>query len=226
MKIQRIGVIIVSLFTASLAQAQYSWNGPGEMGPYFRAGVGPTIFQDSELRGFSVFGTQAPNSSVHYDVGFAFDGAIGFNFDKYVGLDFETGYIRGRMNDVPGYFAHGSTMSNVPFLANLTLSFPLPHSNVVPYVGAGAGGAASIFDAHDFTYSGGSQPFIDGSASDGVFAGQLFAGVRFMLDPHVSLGVGYKFFATGDPSFSGNGVSARFQGVRTHSILVTFQANF
>lgn len=226
MKIQRVVIVIISLFTASLAHAQYYWFGPPGAGPYLRAGIGPTIFQDSELKGFSVFGTTAPSAPMTYDVGMTIDGALGWAFNKYISLDGDFGYVWGRMNSVQNYFANGSTMGNVPFLANLTVSLPIPHTNIVPYIGGGAGGSDSIFDAHNFTYNGGGQPYIDGSASDTVFAYQAFAGVRFMLDPSLSLGIGYQFFATGNPTFSGNGVSAEFQGVRTHSILFTIQANF
>jgi opacity protein-like surface antigen len=230
MKIQRIVIVIVSLFTASLAHAQYYWFGPPGAGPYFRAGIGPTIFQDSELKGFNVFGNTGPSAPVSYDVGVAFNGAVGWAFNQYVGIDFDTGYIWGRMNSVQNYQANGSTMGNVPFMGNLTLSLPIPHTNIVPYIGGGAGGADSIFNAHNFQDNALGSPgqgyYVDGSASDVVFAWQAFAGVRFMLNPSLSLGLGYDFFFTGNPTFSGGGASTEFQGVRTHSILLTLQANF
>jgi len=236
MKIQRVVIaIIVSLFTASLAHAQYYWAGPPGAGPYFRVGVGPTIFQDSELKGFTIAGTGSGSpGQVNYDVGVSGDAAFGWAFNRYVGLDFETGYTWGRMNSVQNYAANGSTMGNVPFLANLTLSLPIPHSNIIPYIGGGVGGADSIFDAHNFTDANPAdgamyQEYAWGSESDVVFAYQAFAGVRFMLDPNVSLGIGYQFFATGNPTFSyppSPNLNMEFQGVRTHSIMLTLQAYF
>jgi opacity protein-like surface antigen len=237
MKIQRVVIVIISLFTASIAHAQYYWLGPPGAGPYFRAGIGPTIFQDSELKGYSfssapgIAGFTGPTGTVKYDVGVSGDAAFGWAFNRYVGVDFETGYTWGRMDSVQNYNANGSTMGNVPFLGNLTLSLPIPHTNIVPYVGGGVGGADSIFDAHNFSPASVSVPgdTLQGSESDVVFACQAFAGVRFMLDPNISLGIGYRFFATGNPTFSyppSPNLNAEFQGVRTHSIMLTLQANF
>jgi opacity protein-like surface antigen len=237
MKIQRVVIVIVSLFTASLAHAQYYWYGPPGAGPYFRAGVGPTIFQDSELKGYSFAsgpggpGYTGPTGKVSYDVGVSGGAAFGFAFNRYVGLDFQTGYTWGRMDSVQNYAANGSTMGNIPFLGNLTLSLPIPRTNIVPYIGGGAGGADSIFDAHTF-YPVSAPAQINtlyGSQSDVVFAWQAFAGVRFMLDPNISVGIGYQYFATGNPTFSyppSPNLNAEFQGVRTHTIMFTLQANF
>ena len=228
MKIRPIVIAIVSLFTTSLAQAQYLWNLPNGMGPYFRAGVGPAFFQDGNLRGWSV--GPGPSGKVSYDVGASGDAAIGFAFNRYVGLDFQTGYTWARINSVQNYTANNSSMANVPFLANVTLSLPIRHSNIIPYVGAGAGGSDSVFDAHSFSDTSGNS--INDNEDDVVFAWQAFAGVRFMLNPNISMGVRYDFFMTGNSSFTyplsgpAPNVNVEFEGVRTHSIMITLQANF
>lgn len=236
MKIDKTVIVIFSLFTASLAHAQYYWYGPPGMGPYFRADIGPTIFQNSELKGYTdtPIGLNGPSGKVNYDVGVSGGAAFGFAFDRYVSLDFQTGYTWGRMNSVQNYSQNGSTMGNVPFLGNLTLSLPIPHTNIVPYVGGGIGGSDSILDAHNFYPLAigpgpGNENAIYGSRDDVVFAWQAFAGVRFMLNPNISLGVGYGFFATGNPTFSyppEPNLNTEFQGVRTHTIMLTLQANF
>jgi opacity protein-like surface antigen len=252
MKKQRIAIVIASLFTASLAQAQY-FNGPpgpppsvsdgspwpAGVGPYFRADIGPTFFQNSELKGYSyasdpsvgVVGYSGPSGKVSYDVGVSGDAAFGWAFNRYVALGFETGYVWGRMDSVENYVANGSTMGNVPFLANLTLSLAIPHSNIVPYIGGGIGGADSIFDAHTFfpISAPSSINTLYGSQNDVVFAWQASAGVRFQISPGLYLGVGYQYFATGNPTFSYPpypNLDAEFQGVRTHTILFTLQASF
>lgn len=242
MKIQRIIiVVVVSLFSASLAQAQYYWFGPPGAGPYFRAGVGPSFFQDSMIKSYSsppapsvgYAGINGPSGTVKYDVGVAAAFGFGWAFDKYVSLGFDTGYTWARMESVQNYFANNSSMGNVPFVVNLTLSMPIPHSNVVPYIGAGVGGSESIFDADNFApvSSPISANTIQGSQSDLVFACQFTAGVRFKLNPNISVGVGYEFLGTGNPTFSYPGfqlpnLNTEFKGVRTHSVLFTFQANF
>ncbi|MGB7769505.1 MAG: hypothetical protein WBN22_11715, partial [Verrucomicrobiia bacterium] len=93
----------------------------------------------------------------------------------------------------------------------------------VPYIGAGVGGADVVFDTDQFGPS--SSDYVFGSENDVVFAGQVFAGLRFQLNPNISLDLGYKYFATGDPTFSypnehspGN-FDVGFRGARTHSIL-------
>jgi opacity protein-like surface antigen len=232
MKIQKIAIILSICFGVSLARAQYYWYWPPGAGPYFRFGAGPTIFQDGTLKSYTggnnppVNGAQ--NQTVHYDVGVAADGAFGWAFNQYVGLDFESGYIWGRINNIPNYDANGSTIANVPFLGNLTLSLPIPHTNIIPYLGGGAGGAVTTFDAHSFSDAAQTQTLY-GEESDTVFAYQAFAGVRFLLTPNFSLGLGYKYFATGNPTFSyppGPNVNASFSGVHTHSIMFTLQYNF
>ena len=238
MKIRQIVIAIVSLLTVSVAQAQYLWDSlPPGMGPYLRFGMGPAFFQDSNLKGFSYpagSGNPAltgPTGKVRYDVGASGNFAIGFTFNQYVGLDFQTGYTWARMDSVQNYNVNGSSMGNVPFLANLTLSLPIPHTKIIPYVGGGIGGSDSVFDAHDFTepVSGTS---IFNNEDDVVFAWQAFAGVRLVLNPRISLGVGYDFFMTGNPTFNyplsspPTNLNVEFEGVRTHSIMFTLQANF
>lgn len=233
MKMQKITGIIVPVFClgVSVAEAEYYWVLPEGAGPYFRTGIGPSFFQNGALREFSLEGAppfSAQNQTVNYDTGVALSGAVGFAFDKYFGLDFETGYIWARIDNIPGYNAYDSSMGNVPLLVNATFSLPIPHTNIVPYLGVGAGGAVSVFDAHRFSDQAQTETAF-GSDSDAVFAYQAFAGVRFLLTPNISLGVGYKYFVTGNPSFSyppEPNLDIAFKGVRTHSVLFTAQWDF
>ena len=89
-------------------------------------------------------------SKVDYDTGLAFDAAFGWAFNRYVALDFETGFIGAEINNVPGYLSDNSRIYNVPFLVNATLSYPIPRTNIIPYVGAGVGGADMVFDTDNF----------------------------------------------------------------------------
>jgi opacity protein-like surface antigen len=201
---------------------------PPGAGPYFRGGVGPSFFQSGTLKGYTISpGFAGPsNQRVSYDTGVALDIAGGYAFDKYFGLDFETGYIWAQFDNIQNYQVNDSSIGNVPLLVNGTLSLPIPHTPIVPYIGGGVGGAISELDSHHFTGNG---EFAEGTESDAVFAYQAFAGLRFMLGSHVSLGVGYKYFATGNPTFDyppGPDLDISFKGVRTHSVLLTLQVNF
>lgn len=228
-------VIGLSLcFGASLVEAQqpqYYWTFPEGAGPYFRLGAGPSFFQNGTLREFAFEGSapfSAQNQPVKFDTGVAFGAAMGYAFDQYFSLDFETGYIWARINHIPGYIVNDSSIGNVPLLVNATVSLPIPHTNIVPYIGGGAGGAITEFDADSFSDSAQTVTAF-GTDSDAVFAYQAFAGVRFLITPNFSLGLGYKYFATGNPAFSyppSPNLDIGFHGVHTHSVMATLQWNF
>jgi opacity protein-like surface antigen len=233
MKYRSTAGVIAGLFClgAVVAQAQYYAYLPEGAGPTFRLGIGPSFFEDGKLTQFSGPGipTTGPvPSTVNYDTGLAFDAALGWAFNQYAALDFETGFIGAKINNVPGYSSDNSRLYNVPFMVNATLSYPIPHTNIVPYVGAGVGGADMVFDTDNFTQNS-SGIFVSGSENDVVFAGQLFAGVRFQLARHLALDLGYKYFATDDPTFSyppSPNLDVGFKGARTHSVLFGLTFDF
>jgi len=197
-------------------------------GPYFRADVGPSFFQDGRLNKFG----GSTRSDVEFETGFAVDAAVGYAFNKYLAADFEFGFVGADIESVPGFFVNDNTLLyNAPFLANVTLSYPIPRTIVTPYIGAGVGGSVTVFDTDGF---GNSTDAVFGDDSDVVFAWQAFAGLRFDLNKQVSLGVGYKYFNTEDSSFSypplfpgtGPDFGVGFDGVHSHSVLFTFQMKF
>jgi opacity protein-like surface antigen len=205
-----------------MAQAQDYADLPPDAGPIFRMGLGPSFFQDGQLTQFG-----GPVSSpMDFQTGVAFDGAFGWAFNRYVALDFESGYIEAEINNVPGYISDNSHLYNVPLLANVTLSCPIPHTPLIPYVGAGVGGADVVFDTDQFGPN--TSNFVTGGESDFVFAGQAFAGLRFRLSRNFSLDLGYKYFATDDPTFTypPDNFNVGFKGARTHSVLFTLMWKF
>ena len=193
-------------------------------------GLGPSFYQNGVLKQFTSQGFSGPaNQPVSYNTGIAFSAAMGYAFNKYFGLDFETGYQEAGINNIPGYFSNNSYISNVPLLVNGTFSLPIPHTILVPYIGAGGGGSISVFYADSFGNQGINNATAFGSESEAVYAYQAFAGLNFKISRNISLGLGYKYFATGDPTFSyppGPNLNISFKGVRTHSVLFTFQCNF
>jgi len=216
------GIVAFSLcLGAGLAQAQYQL--PEGAGFYFRTGFGPSFFQNGELTRFG----GPVSSTVEYDTGVAFDTAVGYAFNKYIATDFEVGVIGAEIKGVqaPNFFSSDSYIYNVPFLANVTLSYPIPRSIVTPYIGAGVGGASVDFNTDGF---GNNNDVVYGDENDVVFAWQAYAGLRFQLNPRMTLGLGYKFFMTDDPSFNfpPDNFTMGFKGVRTHSILFTFEWKF
>ena len=220
------GIATLSLCLAAVgAQAQYYYDQPEGSGLYVRAAAGPSFFQDGRLTKFGTFGAPA-SSAVDYRTGLAGDAAVGWAFNRYLSIDGETGFVGAKIDNVPGYFSDDTRVYNVPFLANLTLSYPIPHTILVPYIGGGAGGADTIFDTHGF---GNGIDTVYGRENDVVFAWQAFAGLRFRIMPNLSLGIGYKYFTTQDTSYSyppSPNFDVGFRGVQTHSALVTFEWKF
>lgn len=213
-----MGIAALSLcLGAAVAQAQYRYYSyfPPDEGFIFRLGIGPSFWQDGQ---FTQFGGPV-SSTVNYDTGLTFDAALGWAFNQYLAVDFETGFIGADIKGVPGYYSNNSSIYNVPFLVNFTLSYPIPHTFLVPYVGAGVGGADVVFDTDFFGPS--SNNYVTGSEDDVVFAGQVFAGVRFKLNPNMALDLGYKYFSTGDPTFTypPDNFNVGFNGAQTHSVL-------
>ncbi len=216
------GVACLALgFGITATQAQTYSTLPEGAGPYFRADVGPSFFEDGKITQFGV----PTSSSVKYKAGLTADAAIGYAFNKYIATDFEMGLSSAEIKDAPGYLSSNTHVYNVPFLVNVTLSCPIPHSVIVPYIGAGMGGSEAVFETDNF-FNGADG--VVGNESDTVFAWQAFAGLRFKLSDTTSLGIGYKYFATEDPAFTypPDSFSVGVQGVRAHSVLFTLQVSF
>ena len=212
---------------AVAADAQQYYTLPEGAGGICRFELGPSVIQDGRL---TTFGGPA-SSKVEYDVGFASSAAFGYAFNHYIATDFEFGWIGTTIHSVEGYFLGDTWLDNLPFMVNLTLSLPIPRTIVVPYIGGGVGGSWTMFYTDGF---GDGSVAVYGDDSDTVFAWQAFAGLRFKLSEEMSLGIGYKYFVTQDPSFSfppfypgsGPNFPMRFDGIRAHSVSLSFQVKF
>jgi opacity protein-like surface antigen len=199
-----------------------------DAGPYLKFELGPTFAEDGEVTKFSGGGA---GSRIDYYTGFDFDAAIGFAFNKYISTEFEFGWNGNEVHSAQFLAEEDSFLYSVPFLANLVLQAPLPlgRGNLVPYIGAGAGGSTTIFDTDGF--SNGAITLV-GSSSDVVFTYQAFAGVRYDINEQMSAGLGYKYFAGEDSTFEYEGlfgdpdVDLGISGVRAHMVLFQFNWRF
>ena len=199
---------------------------PPSAGPYASFEAGPTFYQDGQLKNFG-----GPASGpVHYDVGASAAVSLGYAFNRYVAAGIELGVNATTINNIPGYTLSDAQFYNLPFLANLTFSYPIPHSLITPYIGGGVGGSESVFNP-SFMADNHFINNVSGEEDDVVFAWEVYAGLRFQLNPNMTLGIGYKYFGTGNPNFSyptypPPDITVGFRGVETHSLLATFTWRF
>ena len=249
---QKVSVVVLALvcFGTALARAQYyyypgppppmyappppydggpSFSFPPGAGPYFRLGGGPSFYFDGTLK---QYGT-VQNARVSYGTGFALDFGIGYAFNKYISVGFDTGYLETWINSVnsPGFSTGNAYLSNVPFMAETTFSYPIPHTIIVPYISAAVGGSSSQFWANSFGFGNNFNGFVSGSAWDTTFAYSGSAGVRFRVSRIFSVAVAYNFFATGDTSytyfaFNGNSIDVKLKGVQANTAMITLQWKF
>ena len=175
----------------------------------------------------TVDGMPMGNGTATFDSGVRGDIILGYNISKAVGLEFNTGVIWNSMDTIDGTPLSSVQETfdtyTIPFLANLVYRVPLkgPFS---AYVGAGAGGAASILH---FT-----QSIYDPSDYTVVFAYQAKAGVEYALSKHASIGLAYQFFGTTDPNWkfsvtyvgttTSNEITYKESGFYTHAVTLSF----
>ena len=181
-------------------------------GLYFRADAGGNITRDTELKEF--FGPVTPGSKVKFDPGPRFGFAGGYFFTDWFALE---GEIPATRVD--------ATFYNVPFMANVRLECPR-RCRVSPYIGGGLGVSAAVLDIDHIDHP---NAFVHGSDSDGVFAYQGFAGLRFNLNDTMGLSLEYRYFATESPRWRSDDFlndSIRFGRIETHSVSIAFDFHF
>jgi len=161
-------------------------------GPYVGAQVGAVFLSDST---FSIAGIDVGDAK--FDTGFGFGLAGGFDYGTWR-LEGEFAY---RVNDNKEVTYGGTTdpiggdISSMALMVNGYYDFKTVSPTFVPYLGVGVGGAqvsAKVTDPIDGTV-------IDDS--DTGFAYQFAAGVGIVASKQLTIDLGYKYFATTEPSF-------------------------
>ncbi len=165
------------------------------------------------------------NDHIQYKIGGTLNAAAGYTFNPYLAADLELGLWGARVDHINFFTFDRANLYELPVTANIIADVPLQNGDIVPYFGGGAGGSVAIFDAKNFTTSG--NPTINGSEADVVFAGQIFGGVRFRLNPHIWVGAEYRFFCTTQPHWDYPGdFKMSIGGLESDAILFTFAWKF
>jgi opacity protein-like surface antigen len=188
--------------------------------PYIRADLGPAITEDPDTDFFPAVGS----ATLDLDPGIRFGVAGGAMFGEFFGLELETGWIINEIDSITGFDEVDGHVSQVPFLVNAMFQFKNP-TGLTPFLGAGAGGSATGINLDDAD-AGGFE--VDGSAGDVVFAWQAFGGLKYELNDHLSVGIIYKYFWSGDAEWEVEDTSQDidFEGTRTHSISAVVSFSF
>jgi OOP family OmpA-OmpF porin len=205
----------VSTFNAACQQGHF----------YVKGDLGGNLTQDTDLKEF--FGPVTAGSKIKFDPGARFGVSAGYWITDWFAAEGETGIMANSIKSITDASRADAVFSNVPFLANVR--FQIPNARFSPYIGGGAGGAASVLDTDRITING---TTMDGSDSDAVFAYQGFAGVKYQINDQMWAGIEYHYFATSRPewqadfAFGTDTDKVRFGGARTHSLSLTFSYSF
>lgn len=196
-------------------------------GPYVAWFVGVTVPQD---RHAETFNGGSWDDRVEFDPGIDVGGAGGYDFG-FVRLEGELSYKYGdiasvydtandiRYGDMHGYLGVFAAMANC--FIDLHNGSP-----VTPYIGGGIGVATLYLDdTSGVPRGGGSRTWLYDSDDDTVFAYQAGAGLEISLNRHISLDLGYRYFATSRARFEGGGQETRMR-FESHNGTLGFRYNF
>jgi len=200
--------------TATLAavllvgSAATAWAQNFATGPYIGLRAGVTSLEDQS----EVGNTGNPlNLNQTNDLGFGVLGAAGYSFGWWR-VEGEVGFRRitasglGVNNDggIPAAQARpgqtGTSQSDrsrsdaTSAMGNLIIDVPWNFAGISPYVGVGLGFA----HVNEIRQSGGGVRYLDDG--DNRFAYQAIAGLSYNFNPHWSLSLDYRYFATTDPA--------------------------
>ena len=193
---KRIGLIIIFLLFSQTAFAVEN------IGFYFGVSGGYVIPQTMEI---SNPDSSADKFDTTLDNGYLLGIKTGWNTPftrRIMAMEIEYIYINNDFDnnkiipspDNPGHSATlDGNMSIHAVLFNLKARYP--EGPIHPYVGGGLGYAyASVGDITEREYGGPNVSIWPGE-SGGGFCWQFLAGVDIDIAPHMSLGIGYKYFA-------------------------------
>jgi opacity protein-like surface antigen len=225
-------LILVSALLGIAALPTVSLASPPHPGGYMSVFVGASTPQDSAVTITEFNPVSVRETQVQYDAGLNIGGTAGYDFG-YVRLEGELSYKRGEIStvtdqssntryvNVDGHLGATAVMVNTFFdLHN--------ESPVTPYLGGGIGVATlNLSDAKGVDATTGALNYhVFHSDDDNVFAYQAGAGVEVGLTRHLSLDMGYRYFATSSASFSKDWPNTTDLRLRSHNAAVALRVKF
>jgi opacity protein-like surface antigen len=187
-----ISLCVVLAPVAARAQygSLYGWQNRG----YFRFDGGGVVTSSTEVT--EIFGPVPAGTRVEFDPGPRFGFNFGYNVTDWFAPELEFGWNANNVSSITGAYVDG-TFYEVPILVNV--KFQLPNRTpFVPYAGIGGGGSGSILYLDHLDYG---PLHVYGTESDFQWAWQAFGGLRVNFNHRMALGVEYRYFRSGAPSF-------------------------
>ncbi len=199
-------IVVVAFFAAPALAA----------GPYVGAQAGAVFLDDASFSGTGGSG------DIKFDTGYGAGVFGGFDYGTWR-LEGEFTYRKSDNKDGTiiglGSGPVDGDTSSMALMLNAYYDFRMVSPTFVPYIGGGVGGARVSADAS----LGGVQLLDD---DDMVFAYQLAAGVGFVVNPQLTIDLGYKYFATADPSYEVSGGGSVDGEYKSHNVFLGARFNF
>ena len=192
-------------------------------GLYVRGAIGASFAGDQT----GSYDDRPLSVDTDHDMGPAVAGAVGYHVTDNFRLEGEMSY---RTNDVDsGTLSIAGTPIDLQnpkgdttagaLMANAAYDFNQIDAPVVPYVTGGIGLARVEYDLRE----DGGRWWDD---SDTVFAWQLGLGAKYQATESLDIDLGYRYFATDDPSIQDAGGDALESEYQSHTVTLGAQYNF
>jgi len=221
-KLALIATVCLALSAAGQESSSQSnrWN--------FRFDIGGSMPNDP---GVSEIGGPVGNGKMELSPGMQFDIALGYRLLPWLILEGELGVTANEIDSIGNWSYPDSAFTQFTMMANVM--FEYPRGRLVPFAGVGAGAAVGSVSFGNTTYYSYYYSWTesDGYGSDFVPAMQVIAGLRYEFSPDWSVGVTYRFLATGNQDFDvdwWNGADFEFgvDSVSMHSVCLVFTGRF
>jgi opacity protein-like surface antigen len=195
---------------------------------YWKLDGGPLWTSSTGVK--DLFGPVRSGTRVDFGTGASVGLGAGYRLTDWFAAELETGFMVSPIESITGAAQVDGTVFNCPLMVNGVFQIP-NRSRFTPYAGLGIGGAFSTLDLAYLNYG---NTMFSGSSSAAVFAFQGFAGLRFALTEHSSLGLEYRFLRTGGPSYEmDSGFYAnlhsdhvQFEAMTMQSVGIRFDVHF
>jgi len=191
---------------------------------YVKAEAGPAFVQDVNIK-------DSGGVKARFDVGARADVAVGYQFNPCWAAELEGGVVWNQVDrigtEVPpppptstgGVYEKGKAdLYRIPLLVNAVYNLPIGNDRLKCFVGAGAGGMASVLDARFITAKVNDTDF--------TFAYQAFAGIKYAINDHVEIGAEYKFLGTPDHDWNEHAVKVKTDEIFTHAVMAALTFHF